>query len=85
MKISVASLAIALLAEVVVARNCKGGLDYCGHTLLAIGTVINQNFRVQTHYLTFPRRLRRRDANRLQGKVVGLREWHDERHSFRVL
>jgi hypothetical protein len=39
MKISVASLMLAVLAEVAVARNCKAGLDYCGTTLLAIGTI----------------------------------------------
>jgi hypothetical protein len=39
MKISMASLALAMLAEVAIARNCKGGLNYCGFTLLAIGEV----------------------------------------------
>jgi hypothetical protein len=39
MKISMASLALAMLAEVAIAKNCKGGLNYCGFTLLAIGEV----------------------------------------------
>lgn len=39
MKISLAaSLTLAMLAEVAVARNCDGGLNYCGKTLNKIGT-----------------------------------------------
>ncbi|KAM0689870.1 hypothetical protein Q7P36_010742 [Cladosporium allicinum] len=38
MKISLAaSLTLAMLAEVAVARNCDGGLNYCGKTLNKIG------------------------------------------------
>jgi hypothetical protein len=37
MKIFFASLTLAMLAEVVVARNCNGGLSYCGYTLKKIG------------------------------------------------
>jgi hypothetical protein len=37
MKISSASLVLAVLTQTVVARNCKDGLDYCGKTLLQIG------------------------------------------------
>jgi hypothetical protein len=39
MKISMASLALAMLAEMVVARYCTENLYYCGRTLNAIGTV----------------------------------------------
>lgn len=38
MKITLASLALAMLAELAIARNCNAGLDYCGATLLKIGT-----------------------------------------------
>jgi hypothetical protein len=37
MRISNASLVLALLSNSVVARNCNGGLSYCGKTLLQIG------------------------------------------------
>ena len=39
-KISIATLALAMLAEVAIAKNCKGGLNYCGFTLLAIGKAL---------------------------------------------
>jgi hypothetical protein len=40
MKISlVASVTLAMLAEVTVARNCNEMLDYCGYNLNKIGTV----------------------------------------------
>jgi hypothetical protein len=48
MKISVASLALAMLAEVAIARNCKAGLDYCGPTLLAIGTMNHVSYGLPT-------------------------------------
>jgi hypothetical protein len=39
MKISLAvSLTIAMLTGAAVARNCNGGLNYCGRTLNKIGT-----------------------------------------------
>jgi hypothetical protein len=37
MKLSLAAIAIAMLARTAVARNCGAGLDYCGSTLLKIG------------------------------------------------
>jgi hypothetical protein len=37
MKVSMASLALAMLAEVVVARYCTDGLNYCGKSLNSIG------------------------------------------------
>ena len=39
MKISMASLALAMLAEVATARWCTRGLDYCGRTLKSIGII----------------------------------------------
>jgi hypothetical protein len=39
MKISMASLALAMLAEIAIARNCDSDLNYCGFTLNAIGTI----------------------------------------------
>jgi hypothetical protein len=39
MKISLASITLALLAEVAIARNCNAGLNYCGSTLNKIGTL----------------------------------------------
>lgn len=35
------TLALAAVAPLASARNCKTGLDYCGHTLLSIGKSIN--------------------------------------------
>jgi hypothetical protein len=40
MKISMASLALAMLAEIAVARNCDYEYNYCGATLNKIGTVL---------------------------------------------
>ncbi|KAM0696200.1 hypothetical protein Q7P36_003446 [Cladosporium allicinum] len=37
MKVAMASLALAMLAEAVVARYCTDGLDYCGRSLNSIG------------------------------------------------
>jgi hypothetical protein len=34
-----ASLALAMLAEIAIARTCTEGLGYCGSTLNSIGTV----------------------------------------------
>jgi hypothetical protein len=34
-----ASVALAMLAETAFARNCDGGLDYCGYNLNKIGIV----------------------------------------------
>jgi hypothetical protein len=42
MKVAMASLALAMLAEAVVARYCTDGLDYCGRSLNSIGTVAQQ-------------------------------------------
>lgn len=58
MKISIASIALAMLAEIAVARNCNGGLKYCGSTLLKIGKVPRPrppkplSVGIQTHRLT---------------------------------
>ena len=38
MKITMASLALTMLAEVAAARYCTAGLSYCGYTLKNIGT-----------------------------------------------
>jgi hypothetical protein len=46
MKISLASLALALLAELAIARNCNAGLNYCGATLNKIGTYAAERVRL---------------------------------------
>jgi hypothetical protein len=46
MKTSVASLALALLAEIAVARDCKIGFQYCGKTLNAIGNDLEYSSRM---------------------------------------
>jgi hypothetical protein len=47
MKLSLAAFAVAMFAEAALADNCKGGLYYCGKTLLKIGIV--------PHSVDFPR------------------------------
>lgn len=43
MKISLAaSVALAILTKVAIARNCNGGLDYCGKTLSQIGAPLRR-------------------------------------------
>jgi hypothetical protein len=39
MKIAMSSVVLAVLAEIAVAANCIGGLEYCGSTLLKKGIV----------------------------------------------
>jgi hypothetical protein len=52
MKLSMSSLMLATLAEVVVASNCKAGLDYCGPTLLANGMTNHTCHGVPDYMLT---------------------------------
>ena len=47
MKLSLAAFAVAMFAEAALAANCKGGLYYCGRTLLKKGIV--------PHSVDFPR------------------------------
>lgn len=37
MKFSIVSMTLAALAPLAMARDCTGGLDYCGQTLLNVG------------------------------------------------
>jgi hypothetical protein len=52
MKISMASLALAMLAEIAIARTCNEGLSYCGFTLNSIGTVKETTLSDGTDLLT---------------------------------
>jgi hypothetical protein len=56
MKLSIAAFAVAMFAEAALAANCKGGLEYCGRTLLKIGMVLPSVFH-RKHQLTLSRRL----------------------------
>jgi hypothetical protein len=83
MKISIASVALAMLAGVAVARNCDDEYDYCGFTLNKIGALLKR-FWVEMHLLTLSRQIPERDGEGMRGRRKAMHRRQGEERSFRL-